>query len=592
MPQPRDAPADYRQHLEVETPEHVVLDLEIAGVGSRALAAMVDLLILVGGGVALLLLLGILGGFGLTLGRWGAALLLLAGFAAWTGYFIFFEGLRRGQTPGKRLVGIRVVMDTGYAVTLGAAAARNLLRAADFLPPPYLTGFLLVAFHPRGKRLGDLVAGTVVARDRPGEAPPPRRPAVESEPVLSIPELSDAEFRLLAHFESRQRELDPPARARLATRLAERLGSHPVTPGVADAEHLLELHRRELARREGSLAARVAGRSDSRFAARKRDRWEEFQRLAERASRHGLDSFASHELPDFAARYREVAADLARARTYGADEATQSHLGRLVAAGHNALYRDERGTWKRVWATLARECPAAIVQARGYVLVACLAFLAPAGAGYALMRDRPALAAELLPEVMLRRAEAGAARKAEGRGYVELSVEDRPLMASGIISNNVRVAIACFAGGIFLGIGSLVLLGFNGLAIGASAGHFANAGLLDYLLEFIVGHGLLELFAIWVAGAAGFLLGRSVVAPGDLSRGDALVLSGRRAVRMIGGAAILLLVAGLIEGFVSAGTGGLGVRAGASAASLLFLTAYLLNGRALLRGPAASRASG
>jgi uncharacterized membrane protein SpoIIM required for sporulation len=152
-------------------------------------------------------------------------------------------------------------------------------------------------------------------------------------------------------------------------------------------------------------------------------------------------------------------------------------------------------------------------------------------------------------------------------------------MASGIITNNVRVAIACFAGGIFLGVGSLVLLGFNGLAIGASAGHFANVGLLGYLLEFILGHGLLELFAIWVAGAAGFLLGRSVVAPGELLRSDALVLSGRRAVRRVGGAAVRLVVAGLIEGFVSAGTGGVDVRAGASALSLAFLTIYLLNGR-------------
>ena len=104
-------------------------------------------------------------------------------------------------------------------------------------------------------------------------------------------------------------------------------------------------------------------------------------------------------------------------------------------------------------------------------------------------------------------------------------------------------------------------------------------GLLGYLLEFILGHGLLELFAIWVAGAAGFLLGRSVVAPGDLLRSDALVLSGRRAVRMVGGAAILLVVAGLIEGFVSAGTGGVVVRASASGLSLAFLAIYLLNGR-------------
>ena len=153
-------------------------------------------------------------------------------------------------------------------------------------------------------------------------------------------------------------------------------------------------------------------------------------------------------------------------------------------------------------------------------------------------------------------------------------------MASGIITNNVRVAIACFAGGIFLGVGSLVLLGFNGLLIGAAAGHFANRGLLGYLMEFILGHGMLELFAIWVAGAAGFLLGRSVVSPGDVSRSDALVLNGRRAVRMVGGAAVLLVVAGLIEGFVSASSGDVVWRAAASVGSLAFLGAYLLNGGA------------
>jgi uncharacterized membrane protein SpoIIM required for sporulation len=273
-----------------------------------------------------------------------------------------------------------------------------------------------------------------------------------------------------------------------------------------------------------------------------------------------------------------VAADLARARTYGVDDATLEYLERLAGAGHNALYRDERGTWRRVWEVLARECPAAIRQARGYVAVACLAFLLPAAAGYLLMREQPALAADMLPQVLIERADAGVERAAEGGRYVDVALEDRPLMASGIITNNVRVAIACFAGGIFLGIGSLVLLGFNGLTIGAAAGHFANQGLLGYLMEFILGHGLLELFAIWVAGAAGFLLGRSVVAPGDLSRSDALVLSGRTAVRMVGGAAIMLVVAGLIEGFVSAGSGDVAFRTAASVGSLAFLAAYLFNG--------------
>lgn len=580
MKKQRTAPPDYRQRLQVETPEHVMLDLEIAGVGSRALAALIDMLLLVGSALGGFIVLGILAGFGVTIGSIGGGLLLLGGFAVWTGYFILFEGLRQGQTPGKRMVGIRVVSDTGNAVSLGAAAARNLLRIADFLPPPYLIGTLLVALHPRGKRLGDMVAGTIVARDRPFELVVPRRTEARRAPtpLALIPELTDAEFRLLAQFEGRQAQLAQPARVRLAAAIARRLANHPAPAGVGDLEHLLELHRRERERREGAVAW-LGSAAAASFAARKRPRWVEFQQLADRAARQGLDSFASRELPDFAARYREVAADLARARTYAADDATLEHLERLAAAGHNALYRDERGTWRRVWEVLARECPAAIRQARGYIAVACLAFLLPAAAGYLLMREQPALAVDLLPEVMIERADAGAERMAEGRRYVDVAVEDRPLMASGIITNNVRVAIACFAGGIFLGIGSLVLLGFNGLAIGASAGHFANRGLLGYLLEFILGHGLLELFAIWVAGAAGFLLGRSVVAPGDLSRGDALVLSGRKSVRMVGGAAVLLVVAGLIEGFVSAGAGDVTFRAAASVGSLAFLAAYLLNGR-------------
>jgi uncharacterized RDD family membrane protein YckC len=100
MPAPPVPVADYRQHLEVETPEHVVLDLEIAGVGSRALAAIIDMLILAGSLLGVMIVLAILGGYGLTVGRLGSAILLLGGFAVWTGYFIFFEGLRQGQTPG------------------------------------------------------------------------------------------------------------------------------------------------------------------------------------------------------------------------------------------------------------------------------------------------------------------------------------------------------------------------------------------------------------------------------------------------------------------------------------------------------------
>jgi uncharacterized membrane protein SpoIIM required for sporulation len=99
----------------------------------------------------------------------------------------------------------------------------------------------------------------------------------------------------------------------------------------------------------------------------------------------------------------------------------------------------------------------------------------------------------------------------------------------------------------------------------------------------VAGHGTLELFAICVAGAAGLLLGRSMIAPGQVTRSEALVVNGRIAVRMIGAVVFMLAVAGTIEGFVSTGTGGLGYRFGLAAASLLVLFLYLLNGAWYLR---------
>lgn len=567
-----------RQHLIVETPEHVMLDFEIAGIGSRALAALIDMAILLSVLVTGVLLSALLGRLGLRLGSWGAALFLIGGFALWYGYFTFFEGLRAGQTPGKRATGIRVVRDTGHAVTLAAAATRNLLRIADFLPPPYLLGAILVALHPRAKRLGDMVAGTVVVRDRPVESR--RAPAAPPSPdTLAAPLLSDEEFRLLARYQARAGTLAEGARDRLAAGLLARFAAHVPANVAADAGFLDLLYAEESARRQGRLGARgTSGSRGDQLAARQSARWAEFQALTERATRNGLGSLAAAELPDFAARYREVAADLARARTYRADPVVIERVERLVAGGHNALYRDERQTASIVWRTVAREFPAAVVHARRHVFAAFLAFAAPAAIGYSMLRERPALAEEVLPQVMLDRAAEARGRIAERHTYAEAEARVRPLMASWIIANNVRVAFACFAGGVFAGVGSLLLLAFNGLSIGTVAGHFANVGVLRYLLEFIIGHGALELFAVWIAGAAGLLLGQAVVSPGDLTRGDALVIAGRVAVRMIGAAVVCLLVAGTIEGFISASPGGIGIRVAASGGSLLFLGAYLLSG--------------
>jgi uncharacterized membrane protein SpoIIM required for sporulation/uncharacterized RDD family membrane protein YckC len=569
--------------VRVETPENVVLDLEIAGLGSRALAALIDSFILAAWMFAVMLLSRLVG----TMtggGPWLGAATLLILFGSTFGYFIGYEGFGRGQTPGKRLIGIRVVQSTGHPITPGAAVVRNLLRIADFFPPPsYLLGALFVAFHPQGKRLGDLVAGSIVVRDRPEEmsAPKDAPPVVQDDREPDAPEMSDEEFALLRQFQERLAGLDPDVRTRIAAQLAGRLSDGSSVPSD-DLVFLHTLYAQELARRRGRLATRGAARSRGamaeRFAARKERRWREFDALLTRATRDGLDHLGADELLDFAARYREIAADLARARTYGATARVVGRLERSVGAGHNMLYRAERQGWRRAWAVLGRECPAAVIYAWRYVLVGFLLFAVPAAAGYAFIRERPELAVELLPDQLLQRADAGAERVAQGEKYFEANPGARPFVATFIISNNVRIAFMCFAGGVFFGVGSLVLLAYNGLAIGTISGHFANVGLLGYLLEFIVGHGVLELFAIWVAGAAGFMLGKSLVAPGRITRSDALVVNGRIAVRMVGAATLLLLLAGVIEGFISAGEKDLLFRLTVSGASVLVLVAYLFNG--------------
>ncbi|MGE0352061.1 MAG: stage II sporulation protein M [Gemmatimonadales bacterium] len=595
-------PVDFSQHLAVETPENVVVEVEIAGLGSRALAATLDMLIL---GIWTWAFFRVVGAvFGGTGSGWIEAVLILVNFAGYWAYFTLFEGLRQGQTPGKRAAGIRVIRDTGHGVSFSAAALRNLLRIADFLPPPYLTGLLLVLFHPRGKRLGDIVAGTVVVRDRPAETAglvPPAGADTMPDAAIGAPELTDEEFRVLREFMDRAGSLDPEARTRLTDRLVERFAPrYPTRPGNNQV-FLARLLRDELARRSSRYVThRRGGGLAERFASRKQERWNEFQRLADRAARKGLDDFNAAELPDFAARYREVAADLARARTYDAPPAVIFRLERLVTAGHNALYRDERRPLARVAHMALRECPAAIITARRYVLAAFLAFLLPAVVGFIMLREQPGLAAEVLPDVILARADQAEERMARGLGYAEVDPSSQAPMASWIISNNIRVAFACFAMGIFLGVGSLAALAFNGLSFGSVLGHFDNVGVLGYILRFVVGHGILELFAIWVAGGAGFLLGLSVIAPGRRTRGDALVLNGRLAIRMVGAVIIFLGIAGVIEGFVSAGGGGTGFRLTVSWASVVFLVLYLLNGARYLHpgatgsaagGPARSRAA-
>jgi uncharacterized membrane protein SpoIIM required for sporulation len=395
----------------------------------------------------------------------------------------------------------------------------------------------------------------VVVRDRSGQAIP-EESAAPGASTLGPPRMSVEEFSALALYADRWKELGGAARVQLARTLTERLGRHfDEDPRRADMpmDHFLMLaHDEELARRQAAGAGGRAGSAQATaLVRRQRPEWDEYRRLLQDAQTGGLRRLDESTVSRFAGLYRGIAADLARARTYGGSPELLYTLERQVGAGHNLLYRAPARSWRRALDWLARGFPALARRRWLPIAIAAALFYGPGVLAYGYVRADPARARELVSSEMMTRAEEARAKEARGEGYVEVDELMMPAMATGIITNNIQVTFLAFAGGILAGLGTVLVLVFNGISLGAVAAAFANQGQSLHLWTFVTGHGVIELTAICIAGGAGLLLGSAMLLPGRRTRREALVLRGREAVALIAGTAAMLLVAGTIEGFIS-----------------------------------------
>src|SRR6185436_19037192 len=222
--------------LRIDTPEQVALELPIAGIGSRFLAIFVDTLLQVVTYIAAALVLGV-GGRRISgllhlppaLISFLPAIFVLIGFCIYWGYFAFFEIILKGQTPGKRVAGIRVIKDSGRPLDAMSAILRNLLRGIDFLPAFYAVGVTTMILNKHSRRLGDFVAGTVVVHDKPPAridldwalGTTPVDPAVAANP--NIARLTDAEVVLIETYLERRFNLESPARERASAQIVQRI---------------------------------------------------------------------------------------------------------------------------------------------------------------------------------------------------------------------------------------------------------------------------------------------------------------------------------------------------------------------------------
>jgi len=548
-------PASLEQQVDIETPEQVIFSYTIAGVGSRAAAVMLDYLIISILTFALFMLFTLAGeliglkgkGEGSVFGSWAAAFFILFVFAVQWGYFVAFEAFWDGQTPGKRRLGLRVVQDGGYSVSVGASAVRNVMRVIDMQPgAAYAVGIVSAAMSKSGKRLGDMAAGTMVVQERVMHVAPAPASAAPSEGAPTITAaLTEQEYELLERYLARRSALDPERRRMLSEQLETRFAAHVSDLGGSPLARLTRLYDRETEARARGVAARGAigaEREKHAIVARNAARWSAFASKLEDARRRGLRSMSDVEVSDFVAEYREVASDLARLRTAsaGRDNDALFYVSRLVGAGHNLIYRRRAISTQDAWRFVSVSVPREVRRSWRPILFAAALLFGPALVSAKAVIDKPELAEE------------GVARQGKGeKAYIRVKDFERPLMASAIIANNVQVTFLVFAGGISAGILTVQMLVYNGVSIGAVAGLYAARGIFSQIGMFVVPHSVLELSAICIAGGGGFLLAAAMLLPGALTRRAALVVNGRRAIRLITATTMMLIVAGTLEGLLS-----------------------------------------
>jgi uncharacterized RDD family membrane protein YckC len=241
--------------LIIETPERVQLAFALASIGNRFLAALIDHSIQ----ILLIIFISTLGsfilrGYGVTsirdldevtpeAAKWAYAILTIVTFLIFTTYFVFFEWFWNGQTPGKRLLKLRVIREDGRPITFWESLARNLLRIFDMFPGLYSIGLITVFLSSRDQRVGDLFAGTVVVRERTGEAPtfaetfsnPTaddafRRVQQRTEFKADISSLQEKEIEVVESFLRRRWDLNDRQRIWMAWRIALPL-MYKIKPG-------------------------------------------------------------------------------------------------------------------------------------------------------------------------------------------------------------------------------------------------------------------------------------------------------------------------------------------------------------------------
>jgi uncharacterized membrane protein SpoIIM required for sporulation len=309
------------------------------------------------------------------------------------------------------------------------------------------------------------------------------------------------------------------------------------------------------------------------FIARNQPTWDRLALLTRRARRN-VGSLSEAELDELIQIYQRVSAQLSHARTYVGDTALIARLTKLVADAASVIYGKRARTARTVTTFFTYTVPAAVWNIRGSIAVSALLLFVPVVVMIVWLTNSPeALDAVASPE------ERQLIVDEQFAAYY--SEQPSAQFATLVGINNIQVSFMAFAlGTMFVAPGAFVLAN-NGVHIGEIGAILTDAGEADLFWTLIMPHGLLELSAIIIAGAAGLKLGWTLIAPGDRARADAVAVEGRRTAAVVLGLVLFFVMAALIEGFVTGSDLPIEAKVGIGAAVWLAVVVYIVvQGRA------------
>jgi uncharacterized membrane protein SpoIIM required for sporulation len=294
-----------------------------------------------------------------------------------------------------------------------------------------------------------------------------------------------------------------------------------------------------------------------RWIARREPSWRQLDELLQQAEKKGLKSLTSDQARQLASLYRSVAADFARAKTNNIGSSVVKDLQQLTSRAYSQIYQgSRRQEWNALGDFIRYGFPETVRQSTSYIALATGLFLVGSLIGWWYSWHDPSFMTLILGQEFVEEV------KTSQELWTVSILGMEPVASSAIMVNNIAVSLRAMVGGIAMympeiplitppGAFTVYLLLVNGLMIGAVGVLVAQANMAYDLWAFVFPHGSLELPAIFMAGGAGLLLAKGILLPGPYRRGDALKVYGIQAAKLLFGIIPLLVIAGLIEGFLS-----------------------------------------